>query len=1492
MNQKFKRIARRILTWALILLLLLSFILSLPLVQTFFAKKVTHSINNRYNTSIEIDKIAITVFGKTAIKNVLIRDHRKDTLFFAQTINTHIIDLKDWYDGNLKFDDVLVDQFEMKLIQYKGENDLNLNVFVDSFNSKEKDKPSTFLMSVNKAQVTNARFRYLDYNKKNCKIVDFKNINTSADDLLIQGPNVTMDVTTLDFLDDRDLHVENVKARFSYTLSEMKIEDIVLTTKNSKLSGDVIMRYDRKDFADFNNKVVFEAHLDNAIVVSKDLTHFYKEFSTDQTFRIDTKVKGTLNNLTFYELDLEGDYKMDFIGDITFSNLFGKSHQPFAMAGDIKKLTTNYESLTRLFPNLLGQRLPKELKFLKTTTCRGTTIITRNSVTADIQLQSAIGNVGGIFVIDHLNTTKNPTYQGDLELDRFNLGHFVSNKDLGRVTAKVNIDGEGFDAETLNSKLIGTIRSLHFKKYNYSNITLDGFFKKPLFEGVITANDPNLKMTFDGLVNFKKSENEYLFKSTIAYADLYKIKLSTKDTISLLKGDLTINLKGTTIDDVRGSIAFKNATYTNPRKEYVFEDFEVNSQFDSIGVRTIMVDSKDIINGSLKGKFRFEDYQKIIENSLGSMYSYYKPHALSQEQFVNFEFDIHNQIVDIFVPQLSLGQDTYLKGEISTATKDFKLQFRSPEMNVEDKTFYKVDLNVDNKQLLYNTSIKFDSLETKGYTYRDFSCTNKTINDTLFVQTLCKGGKQNRDKYQLNIYHTINKDNQSVVGFNESFIDFKNYKWQINQGNKKEQTIVFNKDIDKFKINNISIKHDSISMMIGGEVRDSTFKNIDVVFTDVPVQKITPTIDRLQFGGRLNGMIKILQNKGLYQPKATITVEDFSINKRQIGNFNADIQGTSDLKYFEIILDIVDGDKKPLAAKGSITVDKESTIDLDVKLKDLNLEPISPLGGTIITDIRGLLSGRMSFVGNILDPKVNGRFYVNKGGLKVPYLNVDYVFDDQSIVDVTESQFIVKRVGFSDALYQTRGQLGGHITHHVFADWLLDLAIKGENLLVLNTQDSETAVYYGKAFAKGEASIKGPTNALVMDVKAKSRKGTEIKIPISDSESLGDNSFIKFISPNDKLKNTIKKSKEIKEYKGLEMAFDFDITPEAVLEVIIDRESGHGIKGSGFGNILLDINTLGKFNMWGDFIAHKGMYHFKYGGLIDKKFEVKNGGSIRWEGDPFKAVLNLEAIYKTEANPSVLLENSSLNRTVPVNVTIKLTDQLIKPEVDFLVDFPTLGSIQKSEIQFALNEKNTRQTQALYLLSSGGFLSTSGVGQNAVTGNLFERASSLINGALEDEDSKLKVGLNYVQRNNTALVQTEGRVGLTFKSPISERVSINGKFGVPTGVSQSGVIGEGSLDWRLSKDESLYASVFNKENDINYFGERIGYTQGVGLSYKVDFNTLKSFMEKVRQPQKEVPLDQQELKIPDSFVIPKKTAPIKKKTDTKKLYKDNIPVYE
>jgi hypothetical protein len=53
------------------------------------------------------------------------------------------------------------------------------------------------------------------------------------------------------------------------------------------------------------------------------------------------------------------------------------------------------------------------------------------------------------------------------------------------------------------------------------------------------------------------------------------------------------------------------------------------------------------------------------------------------------------------------------------------------------------------------------------------------------------------------------------------------------------------------------------------------------------------------------------------------------------------------------------------------------------------------------------------------------------------------------------------------------------------------------------------------------------------------------------------------------------------------------------------------------------------------------------------------------------------------------------------------------------------------------------------------------------------------------------------------------------------------------------------VQYRVNEDGTLNLRVFNKENDITYIGQGIGYTQGIGVSYEVDFDTMKELINRI-----------------------------------------------
>ena len=133
-----------------------------------------------------------------------------------------------------------------------------------------------------------------------------------------------------------------------------------------------------------------------------------------------------------------------------------------------------------------------------------------------------------------------------------------------------------------------------------------------------------------------------------------------------------------------------------------------------------------------------------------------------------------------------------------------------------------------------------------------------------------------------------------------------------------------------------------------------------------------------------------------------------------------------------------------------------------------------------------------------------------------------------------------------------------------------------------------------------------------------------------------------------------------------------------------------------------------------------------------------------------------------------------------------------------------------------------------------------------ILGNLAESAASIINNILFDENDKLKFGLNYQLGENNAEYETNDELGVTMTTKLSDDILINGKLGVPIGgVTESVIAGDFEIELKLNEDRTLTMKIFNRENSIRYLGEQIGYTQGIGLSYKVEFNSFKKLVNKL-----------------------------------------------
>lgn len=1459
-------------------------ILGIPAVQTKLGKYATQKVNEDFKTNINIGKVGLQLNGDIELKEILIRDYKNDTLISIGEINSSIISFKNLYDGKFNLGDIDIQDLFFNLKTYKGEEDTNLDVFVDKFeDDNPRQGPSSFLFSSSDMSIENGIFKLTDENLETPRIFEFTELNANTTNFLINGPDVSTRINKFSFKDSRGITVDNLKANFEYTLDHMNFADLSIETEKSELKGDLRFDYQREDLKDFTDKVNVTASFKDSEISLTELNVFFDEFGINQRASFNADLSGTLNNLEAKNLNVSTTRNTRIVGDITFKNLFSAEDDTFALDGDFKNLASNYNDLTALLPRILGNAIPTVLSKVGNFKITGTSQITTKRINADIEIDTDLGFIKSDLELTEIDDIDRASYVGNVVFDEFDIGKLINDPKAKFVSANLDVDGKGFTLDNLSSNIKGDVFSLEYNGYKYHGITVSGDLGNKIFNGKLVVDDPNLQLDFNGLVDFVDEKKKFDFSADVNYANLRVLNFVTRDSVSEFKGFVVMTATGSTLDDATGAVNIKNTTYKNQDSRYRFEDFDIVSSFQG-DERTIAINSPDIINGNIKGKFKTEDILKLVENSIGSIYTNYVPYEIEEGQYIDFRFNIYSKIAAVFFKDLYLGKNTFIEGRIETDARGFDLTFNSPEIKFKDYFANNINLSVDNSNPLYNTYIEIDTLSAGVYNASDFSLINVTRRDTLLVKTEFKGGENNKDMFNLNMFYTIDEANKSVIGFRKSDVLFKGYEWFINSEKNNFNKISFDRRLSSFDIFPITINQGNEIIELSGVISDSVNKNLRVDFKDVELVKITPRIDSLDLAGLVNGKLDLIQKDGTYLPKSNLEISNLFVNDYDLGNLTADIEGNNSITNYKVDVSLVNDNLTSFLAKGTIDVaERRPTIDLDVSFEEFLLDPLNPLGEGVISNIRGLVSGKAKVTGSLKKPSIDGELLLDRAGLSIPYLNVDYGFDFDSKVSLRNQQFIFNNVAMTDSKYFSQGHLNGYIEHNNFSDWELGLDLSTDRLLVLNTEESEDELYYGTAFVSGEASISGPTDQLIIDVEGSTAQGTVFNIPLNDSESFGDNSFIHFLSPEEKKARINGEVTEAIEVKGLELVFDLDVNTNATIEIVIDKEAGSTIKGKGDGNLGFFINTNGTFNMWGDFVVSEGTYNFKYGGLVEKKFEVERGGSIVWEGDPMGAEINLKAIYKTKANPSVLLDNP-ISQRIPVEVDIYLTGDLEQPQPDFDLRFPSVSSTVKSELDYRLSSKDIRNNQALTLLGTGGFTTTTG-GLD-ITGTLSERLTGILNNILGDNNDNLDIGIVAEIGQDTPDLQTNNSVGFTLQTKISDKVLVNGKVGVPFGSTQQTTItGDVQIDFLLNEDGTLRAKVFNRENTIRNFGEEIGYTQGVGLSYSVEFDTFKELIQIIfsgkNRKDKKATREENEDENDDNNLMPEYMSMKKKKTKSK-----------
>ena len=212
--------------------------------------------------------------------------------------------------------------------------------------------------------------------------------------------------------------------------------------------------------------------------------------------------------------------------------------------------------------------------------------------------------------------------------------------------------------------------------------------------------------------------------------------------------------------------------------------------------------------------------------------------------------------------------------------------------------------------------------------------------------------------------------------------------------------------------------------------------------------------------------------------KANLQVDDFIINKKEMGDFTFSMGGSSQLKTYPLNLLLVGENTTPLKGTGALFTAGETpnlSLDLDFDLFDIAF--LSALGKDKLTSVEGKLSGALNLWGTFDDLKLRGNAVMDESELYIPSVNVRYGLEDKTAVQFRNRNVVFPSALLYDKTDDTRGVLSGELRYLNFNGWELELNVQTSDFWFIIDLKIQMH-FYGQGYLNGLASFNGPTKQL------------------------------------------------------------------------------------------------------------------------------------------------------------------------------------------------------------------------------------------------------------------------------------------------------------------------------------------------------------------------------------------------------------------------------
>lgn len=1445
-------------------------------IQTYVAKKFAQYYSEKLHTEITISKVKLSFNLHLVLEDLHINDQYHNIL-----LKTHEVDFKirkfSFFKKKIEFSKILFNDNEIGIVKYKNDSTFNFQFLVDYFKSVDTTAKIKvdWKLSGKSFEIRNTTFKYQNQDKMNFITtgIDFnnlqlKNLNFKIDTLLLRGDTINLDINHLSFIDKSGFILENMTSRIKMYPGYIGLKYLHIETPSTNLSLDCSLTYEKQDdLKDFINKVKIQSDIRPSKLNTKDLAYFIKDLNgMDNLITFSGIILGKVSNLKLRKFKLNYGRSTSFEGAISLDGL-PKIEETFIRL-TVDRLTTTKADLEAFV--LPGKRnnhikVPDQLLSFGNVFVKGdfTGFYNDFNAYADFVTQN------GTFATDITlkKGKKNELkYNGHIVANQFNIGFFLNTPTvLGKLNLDAEISGSGTTAQAAKVKMTGNINQFDFKGNIYDSIVIKGDIANKQFNGYLNVHDEKIDLNFLGKIDYAEKTPVFDFTANIIDANLYKLKLINTDSVGLLSTHLNFNFTGKNADDIIGVIKVENTKYQRDKRVYKLDKLNLLTYNDSLNYRNIELYS-DYIDGNMVGDFKFNDlpatFNLFIHNYLPSFNGLKTKENIelfkNEQSFIfNIKLKKTDELTDLFIPQIKISPNALIYGSYNSRKTDFQLNGNADFISYNNQVFYKwyLESTTDNNLLYVKTGCKRLSL-SKDVGIDNFNIHSFMKSDSLFYSFFWRDSLLNA-KNSGDIRGIVSFIDAPVVNMHiiRADIIIHDTAWKL----MGENLISFNKK--DISIKELSIGNASQSIGINGNISKDPKEKMVLNFNHFNFSQIDflTTHSNIDFDGIINGNIELIDLYNSPNFFSDLTISRLCFNKDNLG----------DLKLFSTW----DKEKNGLFIKtnliytGNIGRDttlfvegyyfpenKTNSFDFDIRLNHLKLKSLTNYFKSFSSNFDGQAIGNLSFRGNVKKPEINGKILLLRSHIFIDYLGVDYTISNSDSIEINTNYFKFKNLGILNE--KGRAVMDGKITHNGFRNIMIDLTFNYKNILALNTIVTDNELFYGKAYATGILKILGPVDDIHLDIRAKTEKETNINIPLVNKTINYENNFITFLQQQKKEEKIAKSSSRL---KGVSMKFVLEATPEASIGIRLETPQTIGdIRARGTGNIQMFISKDGEFKMYGDYVLNsEGIYLFTIQNILTKKFNIQNGSTIVWKGDPYNAIVDLQAIYNVKASLYPVLMGTDENvskKKVQVQDIISIQGNLSNPNIEFDIKLPNVDQDTKDRFYSVIDRNNKDQMlqQSFSLLVMNSFISqnrntySSSVG-NSVGSSSSEMISNQISNWLSQISKDFDIGFTY--RPGDQLSSQELQVALS-KQLFDDRVTVDGNFGVGGNLRtenqttdnsklNNNFVGDINVEVKLTDDGRFRLKAFNRSNNNDFNNNLSPYTQGVGFFYRRDFDNIK-----------------------------------------------------